>query len=152
MLCNWIWVIHKLTLYFKALVLEATFLGLPAEKKTTQCNSISHTFPVLPSILVLPRSCGVKLSRHWSVCSCFKEADKCPLPTGTIFAGCRQAKGWDERAGHKTSTAGSRHIVLDDLGWKNTHSVWQVDGMNPKSITKRKGSSWLNPESWSRGQ
>lgn len=124
MLCNWILKIRKLTPHYKALVIEAIF-PWPSRQEGNHYNliqcptafpSLQITFPVLPSILVLPSSSEVKLKRHWSVRSCFKEADKCPLPTGAILEGCRQAKRCGERAHNKTGRGGSRKMLPDDFG------------------------------------
>lgn len=94
MLCNWIWIIHKLTLYFKALVLEATF-PWPSSQEENYFSVTQYptAFPVLPSILVLLSSRGVKLSRHWSVCSCFNEADKCHFLLGPFWQDADRLRG-----------------------------------------------------------
>jgi len=123
-LYSWIWKIRKLTCHHKPLVLEAIF-PWPSSQEENHCSvtpcptaflSLQITFPLLPSVLVFPGKSGVKLTKHWSVHSCFNEADKCPLPTGAILEGRSQATRCGERARHEAGGGRSRHVLPDDVG------------------------------------
>lgn len=94
MLCNWIWIIPTPTLYFKALVLEATS-SWPSSQEENHSSVTQYptAFPVLPSIQVLPSSRGVRLSRPWSVRSCFNEADKCHFLLGPFWQDADRLRG-----------------------------------------------------------